>query len=72
MTRHIRADIIDDDDLPVLMTRREYALARLYTVLQDHNVVQHIRGLSDAGLISDADMNAINQLQREMPFPATN
>jgi hypothetical protein len=71
MTRRIRSDIIDED-LPVLMTHREYSLTRLYRVLQEHDVVQHIRGLSDAGLISDADMDTINQLGREMPFPAAN
>jgi hypothetical protein len=38
----------------------------------EHDVVQHIRGLSDAGLISDTDMDTINQLGREMPFPAAN
>ena len=58
--RIIREDILDEDGSPMLMNKREYSLAKLYEVLQDHDIVQYIRDLKDDGLISDDDLELLN------------
>ena len=58
-SRTIRNDLVDDDGTYAMMNKREYALANIYRILCDHDVVQHIRDLKDDGLVSDDDLAAL-------------
>jgi hypothetical protein len=49
--RIIRDDYLDDE-----MNNREYALARLYTVLNGYNITEYIRTLNNDGLITTDEM----------------
>jgi hypothetical protein len=52
----IRKDVLDTDGTPALLTKREYALAKLYEVLCDHDIVQYIRDLKDDGFLNEDDL----------------
>ena len=55
-----RTDMLDDNERPAMLNDSDYALARLYQVLSDHDVLEHIRGLRERGLINDDDFEAMN------------